>query len=73
MSVWVSGRGLEGAAGGDRVQRREPAGERLGLRQRALVDLRPDRLLPQPQGAYGVPAVVQRLALELEAQAGRVL
>ena len=73
MSLWVSGAASSTAARGHGVQRREPAREGLGLRQRALVDLGPHRLLAQPQGADGVAPVGQRLALELQPEPGGVL
>ena len=59
----------------DRVQRGEPARERLGGGERALVGLGPDRLLAQPQRLDRVPAVARPRAVvvELDAQPGRVL
>ena len=60
-------------AGRDRVQRRQPAGERLRGRGAALVGAGPDRLLAQPQRVHRVAAVGGRLAAELDAQPGRVL
>jgi hypothetical protein len=62
-----------GHTGRDRVQRRQPPGERLRGGGAALVGAGPDRLLPQPQREHRVPPVGGRLAGELDAQAGGVL
>ena len=48
---------LDSTAPGHRVQRREPAGEGLGGRDRAGVGAGPDRLLAQSQRVDRVPAV----------------
>ncbi len=70
----AAGRRLGAAAGGDGVQRGEPAGEGLGRREVALVGLGEDGVLAQPDGVHGTAAVgVGVLVEQLDAQPGGVV
>ena len=65
--------GLAVATGGDGVQRRQPAGERLGGGQVALVREAADRLGADPQRGDRELAVLGRRVGELQPQPGRVV